>query len=64
MATLLPNKAHLLPREVEDFLGISRATLYRHLKNGVIPAVKIGILYRIPRDEFMKKYAERHNGTA
>ena len=35
---------------------------YCWLKNGVIPAVKIGLTNRIPRDEFLKKYGEQHNG--
>ena len=63
MTITLPNKAHLLPREVQAFLGISRSTLYRYLEAGIIPSVRMGDLYRIPRDEFMKSCQSKGNET-
>ncbi len=59
--TDLPNKAHLLPREVQDFLRLSRATIYRYLKDGIIPSVKLGEMYRIPHEEFIEWYDSTHN---
>ncbi len=59
--TNLPNKTHLLPREVQGFLNISRATLYRYLKDGIIPSVRVGEMYRVPREEFMEWYGSSHN---
>lgn len=55
----LPNKPNLLPREIQTFLDISRATLYRWLKDGKIPAKQIGDSYRIPRQEFLNWYQNR-----
>jgi len=52
----LPNKPHLLPREVQSFMGISRGTLYRWLKDGIIPARRLGGSYRIPRQELLEWY--------
>ena len=69
----LPNKAHFLPHEVKAFLGISRSTLYRYLRTGIIPSVRVkGLpgspwrgLYRIPREEFLKWYeSQPKNGQA
>ena len=55
----LPDKPHLLPREVQVFLRLSRATVYRYLKLGIIPSIRIGKLYRIPHNEFLE-YARTH----
>lgn len=52
----LPNRPHLFPREVQRFLEIGHSTLYRWLKNGTIPAKKVGDIYRIPRAEFIAWY--------
>ena len=61
----LPDKAHLLPHEVKKFLGISRTTLYRYLKDGIIPSVRIGDMYRIPREDLVKWYeSQPRNGRA
>lgn len=58
--TDLPQKANLLPREVQNFLQISRATLYRWLSRGIIPAVKLnGNGYRIPREMFLEWYQKQ-----
>jgi excisionase family DNA binding protein len=54
--TDLPNKPHLLPHEIQSFLGLSRSTLYRYLQRGIIPAKQIGDAYRIPRDKFLEWY--------
>lgn len=35
------------PEEVAEQLGVSRATIYRQLKEGTIPSVKIGACRRI-----------------
>lgn len=59
----LPNKPHLLPREIMAFLCFSRATVYRYLKNGVIPSKHIGQDYRIPRAEFLIWYESQHQNS-
>lgn len=36
------------PDQVAALVGLSRATIYRRIEDGTIPAVRIGGLYRIP----------------
>ena len=39
----------LTPDEVMEYLHIGRSTAYKMLKNGVIPSIRIGKLYRTPK---------------
>jgi len=41
-------KRFLSPAEVADTLRVSTATVYRRLKAGELPHVRIGSQYRIP----------------
>jgi excisionase family DNA binding protein len=41
----------LLPREVAKLLRCDRNTVYRMLKQGVLPAFRIGSDWRISREE-------------
>ncbi|MGD0724362.1 MAG: helix-turn-helix domain-containing protein [Spirochaetia bacterium] len=43
-----PKRLFVTPRQVREALNIGRATLYRRLKDGTIPSVRIGRLLRIP----------------
>lgn len=46
---------------VKDIVGVTRQTLYNHIKNGKLKAVKIGHEYRI-RESDLKQYLEQgHN---
>ena len=47
--TQLERKAYS-PREVQEMLGIGKATIYRWLYSGKIKAVKIGKMWRIPAE--------------
>lgn len=40
----------LTPEEIIEKLKISKATFFRMIKNGKIPAIKIGGQWRIPSD--------------
>ena len=42
------NETYLTAREVEARLRIARHTLYRLIKAGVVPAVRLGGQFRIP----------------
>lgn len=42
------NEKYLTAREVEQRLRIARHTLYRLIKQGVVPAVRVGGQFRIP----------------
>lgn len=56
---LLPLKALLRPDEVAEAFHISRRTVYRMIRDGRMPAVRLGNLqntgpWRIPRDELIQ----------
>jgi excisionase family DNA binding protein len=38
--------------EIHDFFGIHRSTVYKWIKEGTIPARRVGSSWRIPREEF------------
>ena len=42
------NEKYLTAREVEQRLRIARHTLYRLIKAGIVPAVRLGGQFRIP----------------
>jgi len=42
----------LSPTEVARRLGVSRRTVRRWIKSGVLPAYRVGGVYRIAPDEF------------
>ena len=48
----------MTPEEASDFLGISRTTLYRLVKNNRIPFVRIGRQIRIPNAGFRELIAQ------
>lgn len=39
----------LTPDEVMEYLQIGRNTTYKMLKNGLIPSIRIGKMYRTPK---------------
>jgi len=47
----------MTPLEVQDFLGIGRATVYSLIKEGEIPARRIGKRLFIPKQELMEEVA-------
>jgi len=38
-------------KEVEEFLKVSRRTVYRYIKSGKLKAVKVNGRWRVPREE-------------
>lgn len=51
------NKEIMSPQEAAEYLGISRVTLYKLLKNGEVPAKKFGDQWRISKavlDKFLE----------
>ena len=51
--------AVLTPAEAMDILGVGKNTLYRMLRSGQLPAVRIGRIWRIPLhalDAFLFKF--------
>lgn len=51
----------MMPKEVAKYLHIHLTTLYRMMKRGEIPALKLGGHYRFKRDEIEKWVAARRN---
>jgi excisionase family DNA binding protein len=39
-----------LPPEAAELFGVKRETIYRHVRRGTLPAVRLGGLVRIPAD--------------
>jgi excisionase family DNA binding protein len=48
-----PNTVYT-PKEAEEYLKVSRSTIKRMLKNGIIKAYKVGGQYRILGSEILK----------
>jgi excisionase family DNA binding protein len=55
-------KPFLSVREVADYLDIDYKTVYRLVRKGEIPAVKVGGVYRVRRTE-LESYLERQSVT-
>ncbi len=47
-----PTPNLLLPSEVAEVLRVSKMTVYRLIKSGTLPAVRIGRSFRIPQASF------------
>ena len=57
----------LTPSEAQQLLRISKSTLYRLVRSGELPAVRVGGVYRIPMSELEKyltntNYADNRSG--
>jgi excisionase family DNA binding protein len=52
MATSLVENVppHLSPSEAADVFGVKRETIYRHIRGGTLPAVRVVGSLRIPSD--------------
>lgn len=51
-------------KEIAKYLRLSLPTVYRLVRNGTIPHVKIGSRYLIPRDTFLSWVASNAPGGA
>lgn len=41
---------YLSPAEAAELFGVKRETIYRHIRRGLLPAVRLGGSIRIPAD--------------
>ena len=57
----MAKNAYLSPQEAADLLGVSRGTIYTLCREGKISAVRIGWLWRIPRQALVQE--EGANGS-
>ncbi len=51
----------LTTQEALELLKIDRKTLYKLLKNGDLPAIKLGSQWRIPKEEIAKLVGKSQN---
>lgn len=62
MATLKNEKPELFTvAEVAEMARISRMTVYRMVRSGELPALRVGSVYRVPRsavEELMSRFVE------
>jgi len=49
--------------EVADFLGVTYQLIYRLVRSGELPAVRLGKLYRVSRED-LNTYLERSKGSS
>ena len=48
-------------KQAREYLNISRATLYRWVEEGMIPAIKMGGVWRFKKEKIDKWLDEREN---
>jgi excisionase family DNA binding protein len=53
----LPLKKTLRPDEIAAFLSLSRRTVYRWIKAGRLPSLRLGGAVRVLRDDLIKAIA-------
>lgn len=56
-------KEFLSLEEVADFLGVTYQLIYRLVRSGELPAVRLGKLYRVARAD-LDSYLERSKGAS
>jgi len=57
------NRPFMGVTEVARILGYSRATIYEHIKKGILPATKINNTTRIPRGAFNEWLAAQNTAA-
>ncbi len=57
----------LTPEQVAEWLQVHKGTVYRWIDEGKLPALQVGRVYRIPRDEVLgmvKRHPRNGGGMA
>ena len=62
MVTSTDTPSLLAPREVALLLNVSRETVYRLLRNGQLPSVRVGGQLRVPKRALAQRLAETRGG--
>lgn len=47
-----PEQGTLTPQQVAEFLQVEPQTIWRMIRRGELPAIKVGRVYRIPKRDF------------
>lgn len=53
---------YLSPGEAAELVGVQRETIYRHVRRGILPAVRLGRSIRIPEAELRATLEATHTG--
>jgi len=69
MATMSTNVVentprYLSPAEAAELFGVKRETIYRHVRSGTLPAVRLGGLVRIPADALAAALEDSRTGPS
>ena len=56
------NEKLLTPTEVQQLLRISQSTLYRLIRSGQLPSIRVGDAYRIRMSE-LEDYMDNNNNA-
>jgi excisionase family DNA binding protein len=62
MLTSSDTHALLSPREAAALLNVSRETVYRLIRTGQLPSVRVGGPIRLPRGTLAQRLAETRGG--
>jgi excisionase family DNA binding protein len=62
MTTAASERLFLSPAQAADLLGVSRFTVYRLIRSGQLPSVRVGGQLRIPRRTLAQRLAETRGG--
>ena len=62
MLTSIDTPPLLAPREVAVLLNVSRETVYRLIRTGQLPSVRVGGQLRVPRRTLAQRLAETRGG--
>lgn len=55
-------ESHLMSLgELARYIGVSKATIYRYLKKGKLPAIKIGRLWKFRKEKIDKWLEEKES---
>ena len=53
----------LTPSEAKEVLRVSKNTMYRLLRAGIVPSIKIGTEYRIRKDSLIEYINQNERGA-
>ena len=57
------NEGYMSLEEVADMMGVTYQLIYRLVRSGELPAVRLGKLYRVSKSD-LNEYLERSKSTA
>jgi excisionase family DNA binding protein len=62
MTTAARQRPFLSPAQAVELLGVSRFTVYRLIRSGQLPSIRVGGQLRIPKRTLAQRLAETRGG--